>query len=160
VRFALGLGGNLGPVASLLGDALRRLEATLGPLVVGPLFRSPAHTPDPQPDYLNTAAVGTTALPPEAVLAVAKRLEMAAGRRPGGHMAPRPLDVDLLLYGDLVSGAPELTLPHPRLAERRFALAPLAAVAPDLRVPPTGATVAELLARLPGPDDLTPVPWP
>lgn len=64
------------------------------------------------------------------------------------RFGPRPLDIDILLYGDLRSSAPELTLPHPRLRERRFVLEPLAEIAPDLRVPPDGATVRELLARL------------
>lgn len=65
------------------------------------------------------------------------------------RFGPRPLDIDILLYGDLRSSAPELILPHPRLRERRFVLEPLAEIAPDLRVPPDGATVRELLARLP-----------
>jgi 7,8-dihydro-6-hydroxymethylpterin-pyrophosphokinase len=95
--------------------------------------------------------VGSTSLPPEAVLALAKALERAAGRRPGPRFGPRPLDIDILVWGDRLSGAPELTLPHPRLRERRFVLAPLAEIAPDLRVPPDGATVRELLERL-GPD--------
>jgi 7,8-dihydro-6-hydroxymethylpterin-pyrophosphokinase len=82
------------------------------------------------------------------VLALGKALEHAAGRRPGVRFGPRPLDVDLLLYGDLCSDAPEMTLPHPRLRERRFVLAPLAEIAPDLAMPPDGARVAELLERL------------
>jgi 7,8-dihydro-6-hydroxymethylpterin-pyrophosphokinase len=82
------------------------------------------------------------------VLALGKALELAAGRRPGARFGPRPLDVDLLLYGDLRSDAAEMTLPHPRLRERRFVLAPLAEIAPDLALPPDGARVAELLARL------------
>jgi 2-amino-4-hydroxy-6-hydroxymethyldihydropteridine diphosphokinase len=80
------------------------------------------------------------------VLAAAQALELAAGRRRGRRLGPRPLDVDLLLFGDRVSDRPELTLPHPRLAERRFVLVPLAEIAPDRRVPPHGRTVAELLA--------------
>jgi 2-amino-4-hydroxy-6-hydroxymethyldihydropteridine diphosphokinase len=147
--FALGLGGNLGDVRRTLAAALRRLEAALGPLAVAPLYRSQAVSAIPQPDYLNTAAVGRTALPPDAVLALAKRLEREAGRRPGPRDAPRPLDVDLLLYGSRVADDPALTLPHPRLAVRRFALAPLADVAPELAVPPGGTTVAALLAALP-----------
>jgi 2-amino-4-hydroxy-6-hydroxymethyldihydropteridine diphosphokinase len=146
---ALALGGNLGPVESTLREALRQLEAVLGPLRVAPFCRTAAVSSIPQPDYLNTAAVGATALPPDAVLALAKALERAAGRRPGPRFGPRPLDVDLLLWGDLVLPHPELTLPHPRLRERRFVLEPLAAIAPDWRVPPDGRTVAELLAELP-----------
>lgn len=148
---ALALGGNQGSAADVertLRRALGDLEAALGPLRAAPFYRSAAVSPFPQPDFLNTAALVRTALPPDAVLAVAKALEHAAGRRHGVRFGPRPLDIDLLLYGDLCSTAPELTLPHPRLRERRFMLEPLAAVAPELRVPPDGATVRELLARL------------
>lgn len=79
-------------------------------------------------------------------MAAARAFERAAGRRPGSRFGPRPLDIDLLLYGDRVSDDPELTLPHPRLAERLFVLVPLAEIAPDWRVPPGGETVARLLA--------------
>ncbi len=78
-----------------------------------------------------------------------KALELAAGRRPGVRFGSRPLDIDLLVYGDRQSSAPELTLPHPRLRERRFVLEPLAEIAPDLRVPPDDVAVRELLACLP-----------
>jgi 2-amino-4-hydroxy-6-hydroxymethyldihydropteridine diphosphokinase len=117
-------------------------------LRVASLHRTAPVSPVPQPDFLNTAALAHTALPPEEILALAKALELAAGRRRGLRFGPRPLDIDLLLYGDLESNTPELTLPHPRLRERRFMLEPLAEIAPDLPVPPDGATVAELLARL------------
>jgi 2-amino-4-hydroxy-6-hydroxymethyldihydropteridine diphosphokinase len=148
VLVALALGGNLGPVAETLGAALRRLEAALGPLRVSPLYRTAAVSPIPQPDYLNAAAVGRTFLPPDAVLALAKALEHAAGRRPGPRFGPRPLDIDLLLWDGLVSTDPELTIPHPRLRERRFVLEPLADLVPELAVPPDGRTVAELLRDL------------
>jgi 2-amino-4-hydroxy-6-hydroxymethyldihydropteridine diphosphokinase len=152
---ALGLGGNLGgpgEIEAALRLALERLRESLGELQVASLYRGPAVVPrggEPQPDFLNTAVIGRTALPPEAVLAIAKALELAAGRRPGPRFGPRPLDVDLLLYGDLRSATPELTLPHPGLAERRFVLAPLAEIAPDLQLPALGASPSELLRRLP-----------
>jgi 2-amino-4-hydroxy-6-hydroxymethyldihydropteridine diphosphokinase len=128
--------------------ALRQLAASLGPLRVASLYRSLPVSPVPQPDFLNTAAVAHTSLAPEEVLALAKALELAAGRRRGARFGPRPLDIDLLLYGDLRSDTPELTLPHPRLRQRRFMLAPLAEIAPAWPVPPDGATMAELLERL------------
>jgi len=152
---ALGLGGNLGgsrEIEAAMRLALERLRESIGELKVASLYRGPAVAPggeEPQPDYLNTAAVGRTALQPEAVLAIAKALEIAAGRRPGPRFGPRPLDVDLLLYGNLRSAAPELTLPHPRLAERRFVLAPLAEIAPDLQIAALGASPSELLRLLP-----------
>jgi 2-amino-4-hydroxy-6-hydroxymethyldihydropteridine diphosphokinase len=148
---ALALGGNQGSIAAverLLPRAVRDLETALGPLRVAPFYRTAAVSPVPQPDFVNTAVLARTALPPDAILAVAKALEHAAGRRPGVRFGPRPLDIDLLLYGDLTLSTPELTLPHPRLRERRFMLEPLAALAPDLQVPPGGATVRELLARV------------
>jgi GTP cyclohydrolase-4 len=116
---------------------------------VASLYRGPAVSDLAQPAFLNTVAVGSTTLSPEALLAIAKALEMAAGRKPGRRFGPRPLDIDVLLYDDLRSPAPELTLPHPRLAERRFVLAPLAEIAPDLPIPALGASPAELLRRLP-----------
>lgn len=160
VVVALALGGNVpghlpgepdgepSPAGRTLAWALRRLAASLGPLCVASLYRSAPVSPVPQPDFLNTAALARTALSPEALLALGKALEHEAGRRPGVRLGPRPLDVDILLYGDLRMDRPELTLPHPRMRERRFVLAPLAEIAPDLRVPPDGTRVAELLARL------------
>jgi 2-amino-4-hydroxy-6-hydroxymethyldihydropteridine diphosphokinase len=129
--------------------ALRRLEEALGPLRIASLYRTAAVSPVPQPDYLNTAVLASASLEPGELLALAKALELAAGRRRGARFGPRPLDVDLLLYGDRQSSAPELMLPHPRLRERRFVLEPLAEIAPDLRIPPDSARVRDLLAALP-----------
>jgi 2-amino-4-hydroxy-6-hydroxymethyldihydropteridine diphosphokinase len=128
-------------------------------LRVASLYRGAPVSPVAQPDYLNTAALAATALPPDAVLALAKALERAAGRRRGVRFGPRPLDIDLLLYGRLRSEAPEMTLPHPRLRERRFVLAPLAEIAPDLTVPPDGAAVRDLLAGLPPDPAFRRVEW-
>jgi 2-amino-4-hydroxy-6-hydroxymethyldihydropteridine diphosphokinase len=106
-------------------------------------------TPVPQPDYLNTVAVGYGGFEPEQLLAGALAVEAELGRRRDRRSAPRTIDVDLLLAGDLVRSAPNLTLPHPRLRERRFVLAPLADLVPDLPLPPDGATARVLLASLP-----------
>lgn len=156
---ALGLGANLGPAEATLRLAVLRLREALGPLRAAPLYLTRPVSPHPQPSYLNTAVFGRTSLAPDAVLAVAKRLEMLAGRRRQPRDTPRPLDLDLLLYGDRVCRAPELTLPHPRLAARRFVLAPLADLAPGLAVPPEGLTVAELLARVGQEAEVRKVGW-
>ena len=112
------------------------------------LYRSRPRSPIAQPDFLNTALVGVTALAPIELLRLGKNLEQLAGRRPGPVDGPRPLDVDLLLFGDAVidgdEGA-ELVVPHPRLRERRFVLAPLAELEPGWAVPPDGATIRDLL---------------
>ncbi|HEX2255073.1 MAG TPA: 2-amino-4-hydroxy-6-hydroxymethyldihydropteridine diphosphokinase [Thermoanaerobaculia bacterium] len=145
---ALGLGGNLGPVRDTLAGAVGRLRALLGPLTVASLYRTAPVGP-PQPPYLNTAAVGTTRRSPREILALTQELERAAGRRAGGERwGARELDVDLLVYGSRVQDDPLLTLPHPRLRERAFVLVPLAEIAPDLPIPPDGATARQLLAAL------------
>ncbi len=144
---ALGLGANTGDARAAIRRAALYLSGLLANSRQAPLYRSRALGP-PQPDFLNTALVGETPLAPRDLLAIAKSLELAAGRRPAPRDAPRPLDIDLLLYDDWTSEEPELRLPHPRLRGRRFALAPLADIAPAWRVPPGGETVAELLAEL------------
>lgn len=156
---ALALGGNQGAVEQTLRRALDELRRSLGPLRVASLYQSAPVSPVAQPDFLNTAALARTALPPDAILAIAKALELAAGRRRGERYGPRPLDIDLLLYGFQTSDAPEMTLPHPRLRERRFVLEPLAEIAPDLSVPPDGLPVRDLLARLEPGQEVRRVAW-
>lgn len=141
---------------------LDHLTQRLGPLEVAPLYRTAPVSPIPQPDYLNTAVLA--ALPagsPHDLLALLKELERAAGRDPDApRWGPRPLDLDLLLWGGHEISTPELTVPHARLRERRFVLAPLADVAPDFPVPPDGTTVAEWLAHLEDdPQAVTRVSW-
>ncbi len=158
-QVALALGSNLDRPEHQLRRALSRLGTLLGPLRVATLYRTRPVSPLAQPDYLNTALLAHTVLRPEDLLALAKALELEAGRRPHPRHGPRPLDVDLLLYDDLVIRHPELTLPHPRLRSRRFYLAPLAELDPELPVPPDGITVGELLRTLEGEADVVPVGW-
>lgn len=118
-------------------------------MAAAPIYRTEPVSAIPQPDYLNTVVYGFTTETPEALHAHARRLEAALGRRPRGRDAPREIDIDLLLVGELQRSGAGLELPHPRLRERRFVLAPLCDVAPDLPVPPDGVTVRHLLTRLP-----------
>ena len=169
----LGLGSNLGDRGTHLRWAIQRLEERLGRLEVAPLYRSRPISPIAQGDYLNTVVLaqpGDTQPPPESLLRAVKALEFEAGRRPGPRFGPRPLDIDLLLHGShvledteppLADGTPQgLTLPHPRLTQRRFVLAPLADLVPDLPIPPEGRTVAQWLAELGDDQPIERVSWP
>lgn len=118
---------------------------------------SPLYETDPvgyldQPAFLNAVARLRTELPPQDLLVGLHRIEAEAGRVRTFRDAPRPLDLDLLLYDDLLRDDPALTLPHPRLHERAFVLVPLNDLAPDLVHPRLGRTIAELLAALGGTD--------
>jgi 2-amino-4-hydroxy-6-hydroxymethyldihydropteridine diphosphokinase len=156
---ALALGANVGDPRRQLLTAISGLSRHLGALAVAPLFRSAPLSTIPQPDFLNSAVIGRTDLAPDELLALAQRLEREAGREPGPHHGPRPLDVDLVWWGGPVVDRPGLRIPHAGLRERAFVLAPLAAIAPELPVPPDGRTVAELLAALPADPSLRRVSW-
>ena len=156
---AIALGANLGEPRRQLLAAVAALSRHLGALAVAPLFRSAAVSPIPQPDFLNSVVVGRTAAPPRELLGLLQELERAAGRTRGPRLGPRPLDLDLLLHGDRTVDEPDLTVPHPRLAERSFVLAPLAALLARAALPRADRTVSELLAALPPDPSLTRVPW-
>jgi len=147
----LALGSNLGDRRANLEAALAALRANTAVRVLavsGFIETEPVGGPPGQGAYLNGAAAVETDLEPHALLTECKRIEKSLGRREGPRWGPRIVDLDILFYGALVLDTPDLTLPHPRLRERRFVLEPLAAIAPDLVDPVTGLTVGELLARL------------
>lgn len=153
---------NLGAPRRQLLAAIAALSRELGPLMVAPLYRSAAVSPIVQPDFLNTVVLVRSDWEPERLLAFAKQLERDAGRREGPRWGPRPLDVDLLLVGELQRDDASLTLPHPRIRERAFVLAPLADVAPALRLPPghpDGRTAGDLLVALSREGWPVRVPW-
>ena len=153
MRAYVGAGSNLGDRWGHLALAARELRAAPGvTLTRASRVYETAPLGPPQPRYLNAALEVETALQPEALLKVLQRIERTAFRRRAVRWGPRTLDLDLLLYGDAVVRSPSLTLPHPGLISRRFVLAPLAELCPDLVVPGTGATVAALLRAAPAHD--------
>lgn len=101
-----------------------------------------------QPRFLNLVCEGQTALQPLELLAYVKKVESEVGRVPSRRWGPRAIDIDILLYGCETVVLPELAIPHPRICERVFVLAPLAEIAPDLVIPGRQETVAVLAARL------------
>lgn len=149
IRAYIAFGANLGDPAAAFADALQRLDALPGTRVVASssLYRSAPVGVAGQPDYLNAVIALDTTLAPRALLEALLAIEHDAGRRRDFPMAPRTMDLDLLLHGDAVIDEPGLRVPHPRLHERAFALLPLAMIAPEAHVPGIG-TVREALAAL------------
>jgi 2-amino-4-hydroxy-6-hydroxymethyldihydropteridine diphosphokinase len=144
----LGLGSNLGDRDAHLRAALSALPPAVTVTRVSSVYDTAPELVTEQPRFHNIVCAGTTALSPEALLRTLKTLETALGREPGPRYGPRTVDIDILLYDDLVLRTPELTIPHAHMAERAFVLAPLAELAPELRHPVLGRTVRALAADL------------
>jgi 2-amino-4-hydroxy-6-hydroxymethyldihydropteridine diphosphokinase len=144
----LSLGSNLGDRRA----NLRRAVEALPPLVT--VLRSSAiYETEPwgyrdQPPFFNQVIEVETGLPPLELLAHLKQVEADLGRRPTFRYGPRLIDMDILFYADQVVDLPGLSIPHPRLAERAFVLAPLSELAPGLRHPVTGKTILELVSNI------------
>lgn len=149
----IALGSNLGDSRALLLAAMDRIEGlSATPLVRSSLWETePVDCPPGSPRFSN-AVVGLQPRPgetPETLLAALQDLERAFGRRPKVVLnEPRPLDLDLLAFGDERRATPALTLPHPRAHLREFVLAPLAEIAPEVRLPGWPDTATALLSRL------------
>ncbi|MBS3873005.1 MAG: 2-amino-4-hydroxy-6-hydroxymethyldihydropteridine diphosphokinase [Firmicutes bacterium] len=151
-RVFLGLGGNLGDRQGELDAAIHRLaqnEAIKVVAVAKYIETEPVGVVE-QGLFLNTVVEVSTSLAPLALLAVVEDIMRQAKRVRTLRFGPRTLDIDILLYDDLVLASPTLTIPHPRLREREFVLAPLVEVAPDLLVPPDFVPARVLLAILRG----------
>jgi 2-amino-4-hydroxy-6-hydroxymethyldihydropteridine diphosphokinase len=147
MRAFLGLGANIGNREANMRMALRWLARESTVLAVSSLYRSGAVVVEgapPGPDYLNAACEIETALGPEELLRFLKEIEYEVGRRPAERWASRVIDIDILLYGDLVIATPALTVPHPLLTERNFVIVPLAELAPDATHPVLRKTAAEV----------------
>jgi 2-amino-4-hydroxy-6-hydroxymethyldihydropteridine diphosphokinase len=144
----LGLGSNLGDRRQHLAEAVRRLHAVPALQVgkVSSVYESSPVGVTAQPDFLNLVVQVTTKHAPQELLAECLRLETDLGRERRERWGPRTIDIDLLLYGDTRINDESLTVPHPRMRERSFVLAPLAEIAPGLKL--DGKMIGELAIAL------------
>lgn len=158
VRIFVSLGSNLGDRRHYLESALELLAGPdLDLAACSSVYETEPVELFEQPDFLNLVLEGCTTMTPLDVLERCLKIEQVLGRRRLQPKGPRPIDLDILLYGDQVLETPSLRLPHPGLRSRRFVLVPLVEIAPLVVDPVTGLTATQLLERCP--DRSRVVPW-
>jgi GTP cyclohydrolase-4 len=150
VTVYLGLGSNLGNRQHNLEKAVELLAKEINIIKLSPLYETDPVGYREQPRFLNAVCEAATSLSPEELLSLAKKVEVTIGRIPSFRNAPRPIDIDILFYGNEIINLPELTIPHPRLEERAFVLVPLAQIAPELVHPVTYEVVGEMARTVEG----------
>lgn len=152
VTVYLGAGSNLGDRMANL-RAAAHLLATAGcfdATVWSDIYETrPVGGPASQRKHFNAAVMARTSSSPHQILSCLKRIETRIGRTDTGRWGPRVIDLDLLLYGELVVDSDDLVVPHPRMTRRRFVLVPLADLAGEAKHPPRGRTIRQILAGLP-----------
>jgi len=149
VKSALALGSNIGDSRTILEAAIETLAQTPGIFLEtrSSWYRTKALGP-PQPDYLNGCVILQVEMLPQHLLAALLEIEEQFGRVRQERWGPRTLDLDLLLYHDLIVDTPNLQIPHPRMRERAFVLVPLAEIAPDWIEPVSKCVIKELLKEV------------
>jgi 2-amino-4-hydroxy-6-hydroxymethyldihydropteridine diphosphokinase len=143
-RAVISLGGNLGDRRATIDAAIETLRGYVTVDAVSPYYESDPVGVDPMPDFLNAIVLVTTDLTPYDLIELGQSIERDAGRVPQPRGRARPLDVDVIVYDDVVSDDPQVTLPHPRAWQRTFVLRPWLDVDPDAVIPGHGR-VADLI---------------
>ncbi|WP_236144598.1 2-amino-4-hydroxy-6-hydroxymethyldihydropteridine diphosphokinase [Nostoc sp. CMAA1605] len=148
-KSAIALGSNIGDSLTNLAAAIAELVTIAGIELIAQSswYRTKAVGP-PQPDYINGCIILQVTMTPQQLIATLLATEQKFGRVRQERWGPRSLDLDILLYDDLIINAPNLQIPHPRMHERAFVLVPLAEIAPDWLEPVSGLTVAELVKKV------------
>ncbi len=142
----LSLGGNLGNTREIFEEAYPHIEKKIGKIsVYSSIYKTEAWGPIPQTDFLNQVVLVSTFLKPEACLTELLEIEKSFGRERKERWGPRTLDLDILYYSDVVIAESDLSIPHPRIAERKFILTPLAEIAPLFEDPVSRKSMIALL---------------
>jgi GTP cyclohydrolase-4 len=147
-RVAIAIGSNIGDRQGNVAAAIHKLHAIVAIDRISSVYETKPVGFTDQPDFLNLACTGTTDVPPRVLRDALAKIERQIGRRVSVPLGPRAIDLDLLLYDDLVMRDEDCTLPHPGLSSRAFVLVPLAEIAPNLVDPLSGKTIADLAARV------------
>jgi 2-amino-4-hydroxy-6-hydroxymethyldihydropteridine diphosphokinase len=145
----LSLGSNIGDREQHLRDAIARLAACGQVMSVSSFYETEPVEFTDQAWFLNCAVALETSLTPERLMKQLLAIEQEMGRKRMQQKGPRIIDIDILLFGDIVVDAPELVIPHPAMAARRFVLEPLAEIAPEVRHPMLKKTIRQLQNGLP-----------
>ena len=150
MRYWLGFGSNVGDRRANIEEAAEKIRK-LGLKIIrkSSFYRTEPVGFAPQPWFINQVMEVDADLSPGELLHAVKAIETGMGRRPGRRNGPRSIDIDILLAGDTVLQSPELVIPHPRLAERRFVLIPLEEIAPDLVHPESKESIRTVLRGCP-----------
>ena len=146
----LGLGSNMGEKQENLLRALDYISQRFRIEKKSSMYDTEPVGNANQPRFFNMVCSISTGLSPASLLGMLKGIESKMGRLPGPPNSPRPIDIDILLYGDEVVNTPEIKIPHPRLSERAFVLIPLAEIAPDLVHPVLKQSIKDLLRLIHG----------